>query len=121
MFFTREDCVTVIILDENQTKAIDKEMKISNEYGEEASFFDDIESIFTANKVVTCNGRPLKKKGAVRPVPERIHDWHTVLKFTNGKYVVSSQEFDDQIKTKKIIEINESQVRFYNYIKCMLI
>jgi len=104
--------ITIVKLNEEQWAQIKSDVNISS-YGPKETFFDSIEEIITADKVVTLNGRPMwKEESAVNPLERRIELYHKIFELPNGKFAVSSQTFNQDISIKKL-NIDNDQIKYY--------
>jgi hypothetical protein len=102
--------IKVVKLNEEQWNEIDSHKTISINYGEDGTFFNSIEEILSANKVVTLNGFPIKD--TKNTTAEKIERDHSIFELPNGKYVVSSKTFNEKIHSNKYIDIHNDQIRY---------
>jgi len=81
--------MNTIEVNQDQWEKIRPHVVISS-YGNKATFFDSIEDINKASKVVTLNGSPLRAvKGRIQTaIEDRIGN--TILHLPNGQYAVMS-------------------------------
>ena len=107
--------IQVVKLNEEQSKQVMLHVNISD-YGPEKTFFESIEKILTADKVVTLNSHPMwKKDSTTSSIAERIERYHRIFEFPDGKFAISSQEFNKFIFINEIINIDEEQITLYDY------
>ena len=107
--------IKVVKLNKEQWEKILPHVIIS-EYGNKFTYFESIEKILTADKVVTLNGHAMwKKNSTTSSIAERIERYHMIFELPNGNFAVSSQKFNDDITTKEIIIIDEEQITWYSH------
>ncbi|MCD4820470.1 MAG: hypothetical protein K8S23_17460 [Candidatus Cloacimonetes bacterium] len=108
--------IKVVKLNKEQWEKILPHVIISD-YGDKFTYFESIEKILTADKVVTLNGHSMwKKSSTTSSIAERIERYHMIFELPNGNFAVSSQKFNDYyIIKKEIIIIDEEQITWYSH------